>query len=144
MISLDLFDKSEKLLLHLAQLWNTAEADPMLYDELFVSNPHDLTTMINNGTKYSDWQTFLTDSRVQAYIDKIIYTQAGIIINKLMSDSNATKLSQAESARLNTAIKYRDDHRPDFAIPTQYIYTYVPPTPAEKEFLHKDANDTSL
>lgn len=133
MIAIELFDSTEPKMLHLCNLWNNAEANPALYELLFTSNPHELTTIIGQGTKYGDWQMFITDSRVQEYIDKIIYTQAGVLINKYMKDG--VHLSQADSARLNTAIKYRDDHKPDFATPTQYVFTSVPLTDAEKEFL---------
>lgn len=134
MISQDLFDTSEPKMLHLVNLWNVAESNPAIYDTLFISNPHELTTIIGQGTNYGDWQMFLTDSRVQDYIDKIIYTQAGLLINRYMVDG--VHLSQADSARLNTAIKYRDDHKPDFAIPVQYIYNQVPLTAEEKEFVN--------
>lgn len=133
MISLDLFTKAEAKLLHLAKIWNTAEANPQLYDELFVSNPHELADIIGMHTTYNDWQDFISDSRVQEYIDKVIYTRAGIIVNKYFKDG--IHLSQADSARLNTAIKYRDDHKADYAIPVQYIYMQTPLTYDEKEFL---------
>lgn len=133
MISLDLFTQAETKMLHLANIWNFAEANPTLYDELFVSNPHELANLIGCGTTYNDWQDFISDSRVQEYIDKIIYTKAGIIINTYFQDG--AHLSQADSARLNTAIKYRDDHKEDFAIPVQYIYMQTPLTYDEKEFL---------
>lgn len=133
MISLDMFTKAEAKLLHLAKLWNLAESNPTIYDELFTSNPHELADLIRNGTTYNDWQDFVSDSRVQEYIDKVIYTRAGIIINKYFKDG--IHLSQADSARLNTAIKYRDDHKADFAIPVQYIYMQTPLTYDEKAFL---------
>lgn len=133
MISLDLFTKAETKMLHLANLWNFVEGQPQIYEELFVSNPHQLAQLIGYNTTYTDWQMFLSDSRVQDYIDKVIYTQAGIIINRLMNDD--VRLSQADSARLNSAIKYRDDHKPDFAVPVQYIYIQTPLTPSEREFL---------
>lgn len=133
MISLDLFTKAEAKLLHLAKIWNMAEANPQLYDELFVSNPHELADIIGMNTTYNDWQDFISDSRVQEYIDKVIYTRAGIIVNKYFKDG--IHLSQADSARLNTAIKYRDDHKADYAIPVQYIYMQTPLTYDEKEFL---------
>lgn len=133
MIPLDLFQKNEAKLLHLAQLWNIAESIPHIYDELFVSNPHNLAKLIGQGTTYHDWQTFLSDSRVQDYIDKIIYTQAGIIINQYMKAG--AHVGVADATKLNSAIKYRDDHKPSFAIPVQYIYIQVPLTPEETEFL---------
>lgn len=133
MISLEVFTKAEHKLLHLAKLWNIAEARPDLYDELFISNPHEIADLIGNGTTYNDWQDFISDSRVQEYIDRVIYTHAGIIINKYFKDG--VHLSQADSARLNTAIKYRDDHKADFAIPVQYIYMQTPLTYDEKAFL---------
>ena len=133
MISLDLFTKAETKMLHLANLWNFVESQPQIYEELFVSNPHQLAQLIGYNTTYTDWQMFLSDSRVQDYIDKVIYTQAGIIINRLMNDD--VRLTQADSARLNSAIKYRDDHKPDFAVPVQYIYIQTPLTPSEREFL---------
>lgn len=133
MISNNIFTAAEPKLLHLAKLWNNAEANPMLYDKLFVANPHDLADMIGHGTTFNDWQEFLVDSRVQDYIDKIIYTQAGIIVSKYLTDGQ--HLSQADSARLNTAIKYRDDHKPDFATPVQYIYCQTPLTYDESQFL---------
>lgn len=135
MISIDLFNTNEPKLLHLVKIWNIAESNPILYDKLFVSNPHELADMIGSSTSYTDWQMFLTDSRVQEYIDKIIYTQAGIIINKCLQPD--IHLTQAESARLNTAIKYRDDHKVSFAPPVQYIYAQVPLTYAESQFLPK-------
>jgi hypothetical protein len=138
MISIKQFAKTELKLLHLAKLWNTAEGNAMIYESMFVSNPHELATLIGSNTTYSDWQEFLSDSRVQEYIDKVIYTQAGIIINRYFKEG--THLSQADSARLNTAIKYRDDHKADFAVPVQYIYCAVPLTPAERAFLPKDEN----
>lgn len=139
MIAITQFTKSEPKLLALAKIWNIAESNPALYESMFVSNPHELADMIGNNTTYNDWQEFLSDSRVQEYIDKIIYTQAGLIINKYFKDN--VHLSQADSARLNTAIKYRDDHKSDFAIPVQYIYCAVPLTPAEKAFARRSNND---
>ena len=133
MIPIEIFTKSEPKMLHLTKLWNVAEANPALYDSLFVSNAHELADLIGSGTTYNDWQDFISDSRVQEYIDKIIYTKAGIIINTYFQDG--AHLSQADSARLNTAIKYRDDHKEDFAIPVQYIYMQTPLTYDEKEFL---------
>jgi len=114
-------------------LWNYAEGVPSAYEKLFVSNPHELAALIQQNTNYHDWQEFLTDSRVQDYIDKIIYTQAGILVNKLMDEN--VKLGVAEAAKLNTAIKYRDDHRPAFAVPERYIYIATPLPPAGKHFL---------
>lgn len=133
MISLDLFNVSENKLIHLARLWNTAENNPSIYDSLFESNPHELAGMIGCSTTYTDWQEFMSDSRVQEYIDKIIYTRAGIIINQLLNAD--AHLSQADSARLSTAIKYRDDHKADFAVPVQYIYIQTPLTYDEQQFL---------
>lgn len=133
MIPLEIFTKAEAKMLHLAKLWNVAEANPSLYDSLFISNAHELADLIGMGTTYNDWQDFISDSRVQEYVDKIIYTKAGIIINTFFQDG--IHLSQADSARLNTAIKYRDDHKEDFAIPVQYIYMMTPLTYDEKEFL---------
>lgn len=136
MIALTQFTKSEPKLLHLAKLWNVAEGNPMIYDDMFTANPHELVDLIGSGTTFNDWQEFLNDSRVQEYMDRNIYTQAGLIISRYFKDN--VHLSQADSARLNTAIKYRDDHKADFAIPVQYIYSHVPLTAAEREFLPKN------
>ena len=133
MIALDLFGKTEAKMLHLVNLWNFAEGVPTAYDKLFVSNPHELAALIQQGTTYHDWQMFLTDSRVQDYIDKIIYTQAGIVVNKFMKDG--VHVGMADTTKLNAAIKYRDDHKPSFAIPVQYIYIQTPLTIDEEQFL---------
>ena len=133
MISVDLFSKTEPKMLHMCSLWNYAEGVPAMYDKLFVSNPHELATMIGQGTTYHDWQAFLIDSRVQDYIDRIIYTQAGIIVNKYMKDG--VHVGVADATKLNSAIKYRDDHKPDFAIPVQYIYIQTPLSKDEQAFL---------
>lgn len=133
MIALDLFQKTEVKMLHLANLWNFAESVPTAYDKLFTSNPHELAGIIGQNTTYHDWQTFLTDSRIQDYIDKIIYTQAGIIVSKYMRED--TKVGVADATKLNSAIKYRDDHKPSFALPVQYIYIQTPLTLDEEEFL---------
>lgn len=133
MIQLTVFNKSEVKLIHLANLWNFAESQPQAYDVMFVSNPHELATLIGQGTNYHDWQEFLSDSRVQDYIDRIIYTQAGIIINKYMQGD--AHVGVADATKLNSAIKYRDDHRPSFAPPVQYIYIQTPLTEDEREFL---------
>lgn len=133
MIALDLFAKTETKLMHLANLWNFAESVPSVYDEMFVANPHKLAALIGQGTTYHDWQMFLTDSRVQDYIDKIIYTQAGIIINQYMKEG--AHVGVADATKLNSAIKYRDDHKPSFALPVQYIYIQTPLTMDEEEFL---------
>lgn len=133
MISFDMFQKNETLMIHLTNLWNYAESVPAHYDKLFVSNPHELAEMIGQGTTYHDWQTYLSDSRVQDYIDRIIYTQAGIIINKYMRED--ARVGVADATKLNSAIKYRDDHKPSFAMPVQYIYIQTPLTADEKEFL---------
>ena len=135
MIQLEIFGKNESKLLHLAQVWNHAESIAPLYESLFVSNPHELADLIGQGTTFQDWQMFLTDSRVQAYIDKIIYTQAGIVINTYMKDG--VRVGVADATKLNAAIKYRDDHKPDFAVPTQIIYMHTPLSPQEKEFLNE-------
>ena len=137
MISLDLFTAAEPKLLHLAKLWNIAEANPVLYEDLFISNPHEIADLIGNATTYNDWQDFISDSRVQEYIDRVIYTRAGILVNKYFRDG--IHLSQADSARLNTAIKYRDDHKEEYAIPVQYIYMQTPLTYDEKEFLSDES-----
>jgi hypothetical protein len=128
-----MFTKTEVKLLHLVNLWNFAETVPHIYENLFTSNPHDLATLIGQNTSYHDWQMFLSDSRVQDYIDKIIYTQAGIIVNKYMKDG--VHVGMADATKLNAAIKYRDDHRPSFATPVQYIYIQTPLTADETEFL---------
>ena len=85
---------------------------------------------------------FLSDSRVQDYIDKIIYTQAGIIVNKYMKDG--VHVGMADATKLNAAIKYRDDHRPSFATPVQYIYIQTPLTADETEFLPPVAENKKL
>jgi hypothetical protein len=133
MISIEMFAKTETKLLHLVNLWNFAEGIPHIYDNLFTSNPHELSVLIGQQTSYHDWQMFLSDSRIQDYIDKIIYTQAGIIVNKYMKDG--VHVGMADATKLNAAIKYRDDHRPSFATPVQYIYIQTPLTAEEKEFL---------
>jgi hypothetical protein len=133
MISTELFNKTEAKMLHLVNLWNIAETVPQIYDALFVSNPHELADIIQQGTTFTDWQYFINDNRVQDYIDRVIYAQAGVVINKMMQDG--VHLTQAESAKLNAAIKYRDDHRPNFATPVQYIYIQTPLTPDEQAFL---------
>ena len=132
MIALEIFNSTETKLMHLARLWNIAEANSTLYDKLFESNPHELAAIIGSSTTYTDWQEFVSDSRVQEYIDKIIYSRMGVLINQIMGKDY---LTQAESARLNTAIKYRDDHKADFAVPVQYIYMQTPLTYDEKAFL---------
>lgn len=136
MIQIDIFHTNEPKLVHLAHLWNASEAIPAQYDRLFESNPHDLSALIGQGTSYHDWQMFLTDSRVQEYIDKIIYTRAGIIVSKMMRED--THVGVADATKLNSAIKYRDDHKPSFATPVQYIYIHTPLTAAEKAFMHED------
>lgn len=133
MLQQNLFHPTEHRLIHLVNLWNIAEADPAVYEELFVSNPHQLADIIRQGTGYDDWQMFLSDNRVQDYIDRIIYTQAGIVINQYMKDG--VRVGVADATKLNAAIKYRDDHKPSFAIPVQYIYIHTPLTQDEEEFL---------
>lgn len=133
MIPLTSFNKSETKLIALANLWNYAESVPSAYETLFVSNPHELAALIGQATTYHDWQAFLSDSRVQDYIDRIIYTQAGIIVNKYMKED--AHVGVADATKLNAAIKYRDDHRPNFALPVQYIYIQTPLTIDEQEFL---------
>jgi hypothetical protein len=128
-----MFTKTEIKLLHLVNLWNFAETVPHIYENLFTSNPHELAALIGQNTSYHEWQMFLSDSRVQDYIDKIIYTQAGIIVNKYMKDG--VHVGMADATKLNAAIKYRDDHRPSFATPVQYIYIQTPLTADETEFL---------
>jgi hypothetical protein len=142
MISLEMFTKTEVKLLHLVNLWNFAETVSHIYENLFTSNPHELATLIGQNTSYHDWQMFLSDSRVQDYIDKIIYTQAGIIVNKYMKDG--VHVGMADATKLNAAIKYRDDHRPSFATPVQYIYIQTPLTADETEFLPPVAENKKL
>ena len=55
MLQQDLFHPTEHRLIHLVNLWNIAEADPAVYEELFVSNPHQLADIIRQGTSYDDW-----------------------------------------------------------------------------------------
>lgn len=133
MISVDLFSKSEKRLLHMANIWNRAETNAAIYDKMFKSNPHELAALIGQGTSFQDWQNFLVDSRVQDYIDRILYVQAGVIVSKYMD--NDVYMKVADTTKLNAAIKYRDDHKPDFAIPVQYIYIQTPLSKDEEAFL---------
>jgi hypothetical protein len=142
MISLEMFTKTEVKLLHLVNLWNFAETVSHIYENLFTSNPHELATLIGQNTSYHDWQMFLSDSRVQDYIDKIIYTQAGIIVNKYMKDG--VHVGMADATKLNAAIKYRDDHRPSFATPVQYIYIQTPLTADETDLLPPVAENKKL
>lgn len=133
MISIDMFAKQEAQMLKMARLWNHAEGIKAIYDELFTSNPHELSALIGQNTQYHEWQEFLSDSRVQEYIDKIHYTQAGVIVSKYMKPD--AHVGVADATKLNSAIKYRDDHKPSFAVPVQYIYIQTPLTVDEKEFL---------
>jgi len=133
MIPFELFDQSEPKMLHLVNLWNTAEANQAVYKDMFTANPHDLARLIGQGTNYNDWQMFLTDSRVQEYIDKILYVMSGLIVAHYMKQG--VHVGVADATKLNSAIKYRDDHKPDFATPVQYIYIQTPLTKDEQEFL---------
>jgi len=133
MISKDVFNKTEPKLLQLANLWNAAESVEAKYDTLFKSNPHELAKLIGNATTYHDWQEFLSDSRVQDYIDRIHYTQAGIIVSKYLDPT--IHVGVADTTKLNSAIKYRDDHKPNYAVPVQYVYMHTPMSQDEKEFL---------
>lgn len=134
MIKKELFHKTEPEMLRLVTLWNVAESEPLIYDKLFTANAHELAELIGNRTTYSDWQTFLTDARVQDYIDKIIYVMAGNIVSKFMSTPSA-RVGMADTAKLKAAIDYRDSHKPDFAQPTQYIYMHIPLNSDELAFL---------
>lgn len=133
MIPIEQFTQAERKLQHLANLWNNAEANPNIYEHLFTSNAHKLAGLIGNNTSYNDWQLFLTDSRVQDYIDKVLYVQAGLTVAHYMKEG--ARVGVADATKLNAAIKYRDDHKPSFAMPVQYIYISTPLTRAEKAFL---------
>jgi len=134
MIKKEIFNKTEPEMLRLVTLWNAAEAEPAIYDKLFTSNAHELAAMIGNKTTYDDWQNFLVDSRVQDYIDKVIYVMAGNIVSRFMSEPTA-RVGMADTAKLKSAIDYRDSHKPDFAQPTQYIYMHIPLSVDEEAFL---------
>jgi hypothetical protein len=134
MIKREIFNKTEPELIRLVTLWNAAEAEPLIYDKLFVSNAHELAGLIGNKTTYDDWQNFLVDARVQDYIDRVIYVMAGNIVTKFMSTPTG-RVGMADTAKLKSAIDYRDTHKPDFAQPTQYIYMHIPLTESEKAFL---------
>lgn len=137
MIKKELFNKTEPELLRLVTLWNAAEAEPMIYDKLFTANAHELASLIGNKTTYSDWQTFLVDSRVQDYIDKIIYVMSGNIVAQFMN-STTGRVGMADTAKLKAAIDYRDSHKPDFAQPTQYVYMHIPLSESEEAFLTEE------
>lgn len=137
MIRIDLFHKTEPDLIKLAHLWNAAEAEPLIYNKLFTSNAHELATLIGNGTTYNDWQNFLIDARVQDYIDKVIYVMAGNIVSSFMSTPSG-RVGMADTAKLKSAIDYRDSHKPSFAQPTQYIYMQIPLSEDEEEFLTEE------
>ena len=137
MIKKELFNKTEPDLLRLATLWNAAEAEPLIYDKMFTSNAHELAALIGNRTTYNDWQIFLTDARVQDYIDRVVYVMAGNIVAKFMS-TPAGKVGMADTAKLKSAIDYRDSHKPDFAQPTQYIYMHIPLSKEEIPFLTEE------
>lgn len=134
MIKKELFNKTEPDLLRLVTLWNAAEASPAIYDKLFTSNAHELAVLIGNRTTYNDWQNFLVDARVQDYIDRVIYVMAGNIVSQFMSTPTG-KVGMADTAKLKSAIDYRDTHKPDFSQPTQYIYMHIPLSPDEEAFL---------
>lgn len=134
MIKKEIFHKTEPELIRLATLWNAAESNPIVYEKLFTSNAHELAALIGSKTTYSDWQFFLTDARVQDYIDRVIYVMAGNIVANFMSTTTG-RVGMADTAKLKSAIDYRDAHKPDFAQPTQYIYMHIPLSPDEKAFL---------
>ena len=137
MIKKELFNKTEPHLLRLVTLWNLAESEPAIYAEMFTSNAHELAKLIGNKTTYDDWQTFLVDARVQDYIDRVIYVMAGNIVTKFMSEPTA-RVGMADTAKLKSAIDYRDNHKPDFSQPTQYIYMHIPLSEDEKHFLTEE------
>lgn len=134
MIQKEMFNTNEPHYLRLVQLWNAAEAVPNIYSKLFTANAHDLAALIGNGTTYNDWQDFLVDARVQNYIDRVIYVMAGNIVASFMSTAGG-KVGMADTAKLKSAIDYRDNHKPDFAQPIQYVYMQVPLNPDEEAFL---------
>jgi len=137
MIKKEIFNKTEPDLLRLVTLWNAAEAEPLIYAKLFTSNAHELADLIGNKTTYDDWQNFLVDARVQDYIDRVIYVMAGNIVSKFMSTPSA-KVGMADTAKLKSAIDYRDTHKPDFSQPTQYIYMHIPLSKDELAFLTEE------
>lgn len=134
MIQKEIFNNNEAELLRLVHLWNAAEAIPNIYDKLFTANAHELAALIGNGTTYNDWQDFLVDPRVQDYIDKVIYVMSGNIVASFMS-SPSGRVGMADTAKLKSAIDYRDKHKPDFAQPVKYIYMQIPLTKDEEAFL---------
>lgn len=136
MIKPELFHKNEPEMLRLIALWNHAEAQPILYESIFTSNAHDLAALIGNGTTYNEWQMFLTDARVQNYIDDVIYEMCGRIITQYMSSDDKTGM--ADTQKLKQAIDYRDAHKQDFAQPTQYIYMHIPLSENEEAFLTEE------
>ena len=73
--------KSETKLLHLATQ-NLAESDPAIYDN-YLYLIHIVTELIQQGTTYNDWQMFLTDSRVQDYIDKSFTRRQVLLLTSL-------------------------------------------------------------
>ena len=137
MIKKELFHKTEPELLRLATLWNAAESEPLIYEKIFTANAHELAALVGNRTTYNDWQVFLTDARVQDYIDRVVYVMAGNIVAKYMSTPSA-KVGMADTAKLKSAIDYRDSHKPDFAQPTQYIYMHIPLSTEEEAFLTEE------
>jgi hypothetical protein len=143
MIKKELFHKTEPEMVRLVTLWNAAEAEPLIYEKLFTSNAHELATLIGNKTTYNDWQTFLTDARVQDYIDRVIYVMAGNIVTRFMSTPGG-KVGMADTAKLKQAIDYRDSHKPDFAQPTQYIYMHIPLSPDEEAFLSEEGKPSDF
>jgi len=137
MIKKELFNKTEPDLLRLATLWNAAESEPLIYAEMFTADAHKLASLIGNKTTYNDWQSFLVDARVQDYIDRVVYVMAGNIVAKFMSTPGG-KVGMADTAKLKSAIDYRDTHKPDFAQPTQYIYMHIPLSTEEEAFLTEE------
>lgn len=91
-------------------------------DALYMSH-YELADADTEGNTPIDWRTFLTDPRVQDYLEGELYLMQQASVRKMMRDIDQSK-STGQAQLLNTLIQQSDKAK--IKEGPIFIYTYIP------------------
>lgn len=109
------FNENEIELQQLQEIFNSLGEDALYYTHYELANNTEFTA--------SDWKMFLTDPRVQEYLDLELKLSQQTAIRKMMRDIDQSR-STGQAQLLNTLVNQSNQN--DKKEGPIFIYTYVP------------------
>lgn len=115
------FNENEEDLIQMQEVFNELGSDAFFYSH------HDLAA----ASEYSpmDWRMFLTDPRVQEYMQGELFLMQKSAVMKMMKDIDRSK-SPGQAQLLNTLVQQTNSNKTKDG--PVFIYTYIPLNEEEK------------